>query len=358
MPFTQVKNTPSIFLDINPEREVYNGCRGNWYCEKGATLGLVALFYYTLIILLVSIMTSAMCLSTYLVSHRKSLAFAFVGFLFYFFDVTLVFLDDFTMNSAANMPESVYFIGSQAASIITGCGLFTAFWLLVCDAFNEQRRPLLAAPPVIFVLASILIYIFMPAGNTHLFVFYGMRTVYLMWILGYIAVRYLGQSGALRERMWRYRLCYVGTLILGAAVFIENIVFLFYIDPVLVESGAVPFFPERNFAENALMLWLAAFVATSCWKLLSIHFEKPPAEAEGRVGAFINAGLAGYAQHYSLSARETEVLRLVLEGKDNQNIAGELSLAASTVKVHVHNILKKTGQANRQELMRDFRKVS
>ena len=158
--------------------------------------------------------------------------------------------------------------------------------------------------------------------------------------------------------MWRHRIAYVGVLVLGAAILIENVLFLFYIDPVLVESGAVPFFPERNFAENALMLWMAAFIGTSCYKLLSIHFEKPPAEAEGRVGAFINAGLAGYAQHYGLSARETEVLRMVLEGKDNQNIAGELSLAASTVKVHVHNILKKTAQANRQELMRDFRKMS
>lgn len=174
----------------------------------------------------------------------------------------------------------------------------------------------------------------------------------------YIAVRYMGRSDALRERMWRHRIGYAGVLVLGAAVLIENVLFLFYIDPVLVESGAVPFFPERNFAENALMLWMAAFIGASCYKLLSIHFVKPPAEAEGRVGAFINAGLAGYAQHYGLSARETEVLRMVLEGKDNQNIAGELSLAASTVKVHVHNILKKTAQANRQELMRDFRKMS
>ena len=59
-------------------------------------MGLVALFYYTLIILLVSIMTSAMCLSTFLVTHRKYLGFACIGFLFYFFDVALVFLDDFT----------------------------------------------------------------------------------------------------------------------------------------------------------------------------------------------------------------------------------------------------------------------
>lgn len=44
-------------------------------------MGLVALFYYTLIILLVSIMTSAMCLSTFLVTHRKYLGFACIGFL-------------------------------------------------------------------------------------------------------------------------------------------------------------------------------------------------------------------------------------------------------------------------------------
>lgn len=239
-------------------------------------MGLVALFYYTLIILLVSIMTSAMCLSTFLVTHRKYLGFACIGFLFYFFDVALVFLDDFTVNSTGTMPESVYFIGSQVASIVTGCGLFTAFWLMVCDALDEQRRALQIAPAVVFVIASLAVYAFMPAGNTHLFVFYGMRTLYLLWIMVYIAVRYMGRSDALRERMWRHRIGYAGVLVLGAAVLIENVLFLFYIDPVLVESGAVPFFPERNFAENALMLWMAAFIGASCYKLLSIHFVKPP----------------------------------------------------------------------------------
>ena len=100
-------------------------------------MGLVALFYYTLIILLVSIMISAMCLSTFLVTHRKYLGFACIGFLFYFFDVALVFLDDFTVNSTGTMPESVYFIGSKVTSIFTGCALFTAFWLMVCVALDD-----------------------------------------------------------------------------------------------------------------------------------------------------------------------------------------------------------------------------
>ena len=52
------------------------------------------------------------------------------------------------------------------------------------------------------------------------------------------------------------------------------------------------------------------------------------------------------------------MLRYVLVGKDNQNIASAMHLALSTVKVHVHNILQKTGQPNRQALVQDFWKTS
>jgi DNA-binding NarL/FixJ family response regulator len=44
----------------------------------------------------------------------------------------------------------------------------------------------------------------------------------------------------------------------------------------------------------------------------------------------------------------------VLQGKDNQNIASSLQLALSTVKAHVHNILKKTDTTTRQELTQLF----
>ena len=61
-----------------------------------------------------------------------------------------------------------------------------------------------------------------------------------------------------------------------------------------------------------------------------------------------------YSRTYDLSKREEEVLRHALMGKDNQNIASTLTLSAGTVKVHMHNILKKTGHANRAELAADF----
>ena len=50
-----------------------------------------------------------------------------------------------------------------------------------------------------------------------------------------------------------------------------------------------------------------------------------------------------------LSAREHEVLRLLARGRTNQEIAGELSVAATTAKKHISNLIGKLGARNRTE---------
>jgi DNA-binding NarL/FixJ family response regulator len=50
-----------------------------------------------------------------------------------------------------------------------------------------------------------------------------------------------------------------------------------------------------------------------------------------------------------LTARETVVLGFLKQGKSNKAIAGELRLSNNTVKVHVHNILRKLRAFNRME---------
>jgi DNA-binding NarL/FixJ family response regulator len=50
-----------------------------------------------------------------------------------------------------------------------------------------------------------------------------------------------------------------------------------------------------------------------------------------------------------LTSRETVVLSLLKEGKTNKVIARELRLSSNTVKVHVHNILRKMQASNRTE---------
>jgi DNA-binding CsgD family transcriptional regulator len=57
-----------------------------------------------------------------------------------------------------------------------------------------------------------------------------------------------------------------------------------------------------------------------------------------------------FAARHDLTAREGEVLRLVLANKTTTQIATELFVSENTVKYHVRNLLKKTGCKNRREV--------
>jgi DNA-binding NarL/FixJ family response regulator len=50
-----------------------------------------------------------------------------------------------------------------------------------------------------------------------------------------------------------------------------------------------------------------------------------------------------------LSAREMEVLKLIVKGKSNKEIAADLGVAEGTVKIHINNILSKLGVSARTQ---------
>jgi two-component system, NarL family, response regulator len=63
--------------------------------------------------------------------------------------------------------------------------------------------------------------------------------------------------------------------------------------------------------------------------------------------ASVRATLAAESPHPDLSAREMEVLRLIVRGMSNKQIAFHLKIAEDTVKNHVKSILKKLGADDR-----------
>lgn len=65
--------------------------------------------------------------------------------------------------------------------------------------------------------------------------------------------------------------------------------------------------------------------------------------------------LFSFMKTYDISTREADVLKLILSGLSNSEISSNLYISENTVKFHIRNILKKTGCANRKEILTLYR---
>lgn len=70
------------------------------------------------------------------------------------------------------------------------------------------------------------------------------------------------------------------------------------------------------------------------------------------VAPAVAAKLADKVTRVALTAREMDVLRLVCAGKANKEIAADLFITESTVKLHTNYVFTKLGVSNRTEAMR------
>ena len=100
--------------------------------------------------------------------------------------------------------------------------------------------------------------------------------------------------------------------------------------------------------------WLSvtSWPSAQSWPAVSIwlrrdHGLPAAAPAPGPRGPY--AAARGHA--YGLTAREQQVLRLVVAGRDNAAIAGSLRRSRRTVENHVSSILSKLQVRNRLELV-------
>ncbi len=117
-----------------------------------------------------------------------------------------------------------------------------------------------------------------------------------------------------------------------------------------IDAGAMGFIPKTSSNQlllNALRLVLAGGVYLP-FEVLDQHDSVAhpalrPGSAAGPGGAPVTARDLG------LTARQTDVLGLMVQGKSNKLISRELNLAEGTVKIHVTAILKTLHVSNRTQ---------
>jgi len=57
------------------------------------------------------------------------------------------------------------------------------------------------------------------------------------------------------------------------------------------------------------------------------------------------------AKNFSLSDREFDVLKLIADGRSNNEISEQIKVSVSTVKKHIYNIFNKAGVNSRTQLL-------
>jgi DNA-binding NarL/FixJ family response regulator len=80
--------------------------------------------------------------------------------------------------------------------------------------------------------------------------------------------------------------------------------------------------------------------------------EREPGKLGHRVHRRTRPGKADATGLESLTGRELQVARLVVDRKTNPQIAGELFLSQKTVETHLRNIFRKLNVSSRVELAR------
>ena len=100
---------------------------------------------------------------------------------------------------------------------------------------------------------------------------------------------------------------------------------------------------------HALQMGAMAYLVKSVEREELILAIRKAAAGQRHISAEVAGRLAERVGRSQLSARELDVLRLLVDGSRNRTIASTLDITEGTVKLHVSNILSKLGAADRTE---------
>lgn len=236
----------------------------------------------------------------------------------------------------------VYSITSPAESVIYGAILIGGLWILTAELIKISKNCTYVIVTV-FICLSIASYLLINDGELREFCFFSMRTLGIITLPIFILFFYLTKANKVQKLLIRkYYILYTGIAIFTIGTFCWNIYNILILDGVISFFNEVYILPERNFVENILFIFIALYSALRGINILRMHFDTPPQNLNDMQQTFINEESNIYANNYKLSPREKEVLILLIQNYSNQQIANELFINLTTVKVHVHNILKKT----------------
>lgn len=314
-------------------------------------------YLYTILVLLVCVCAGTMSLAAYLICRRRSHLCVMAFFFFYFLDLVLIFAHEYMDAGAPATATSYYAIDRPVLKAVLAAAALESLWIVACDQLGKKSIVLRAVPALVYLVGAAAAIYLMPEGALRQWVYYGLRQLFMAWIVAFWLVSYRRTKSAdTRGYLKRFLPLLVCAAVMTVLIVVEDsVVILLWAPEPGTATQLVPLFLSgRNISESLLVIVFGLFSIRTAGDLMRLRFNEPVVGDTDARRQHIDELLPAYCAAHGLTSRECEILERMLEGKDNQNIASELHLALGTVKAHTHNILKKAGCANRAELMKDF----
>jgi DNA-binding NarL/FixJ family response regulator len=106
---------------------------------------------------------------------------------------------------------------------------------------------------------------------------------------------------------------------------------------------------EEEWAFRALKVGARGYVLKSVPREELLHATRTVSAGERYIEASVAKSVAARREHSSLTERELEVLKMIVKGLSNKEIANDHGVAEITIKLHVTHILEKLGASARTQ---------
>lgn len=313
-------------------------------------------FCYTMLFILMCLFSSSMALSAYFVSRRAVFLGVMAFFIAFCLETALIFLDEYSYLKPDTYEAVLAFPFLHPWIKLVLSELFIAsVWWTVLEFVERRTWKRIAVPVIACGLIQVAAILFAPDSRLTQWIFFGARDVCVWASLGYAYWTYRTHADdSLRHHLARYLKPFVAFAVLVGLVLAEDSLMMYFIAPFITDEPFLFHLSERNLCENIAVIVCAVLAIRSAAGTLTVRFHEPPTATSTKVEQRAHDQLARYSSRHGLTPRERDVLALLLEGKDNQNIASALTLSVGTVKAHVHNIYRKAEVSSRQQLLQSF----
>lgn len=306
-------------------------------------LRMIFVFIYNILLIVLYTIALSLTMNTYFKEKNYFFLMLSCYLLFYILDNVVIYMTEFLNNFALQYNEAFMNVPAAKTFIFMGNAIF----FLLSVILLAKRKFLFLDYFSLTLLLVCMLFVPLIADNAlkvwlyylpnQLFSFYvGLRALSLAKNLqteiSQLSIRYLKRVGIL-------------AIIFSIAIILEDSYVIFNVDQY---SSLTLKIYNRNVCEDIFSIIISSLVIYFfIHDYQSAHSITNQLETkEQKEEAYFHH----FCQKYQFTKREEDIFRLLLQHKQNQEIADELYLSLGTVKAHVHNIFVKLNIKKRTQI--------